>query len=180
MGVESSRFVFGVLLMAWPAVSLDVLLLLFGAFALVDGVLVLATAATVDRGTPGRWIAVLAGALATVVGIVTFLWPGLTQLGLLVLIALRAVILGTFELTAAVYIGRHTSAGAVATSLIACVGLLSIAFGVLLLAFRGTGLLALVWVIGFYALAVGFITIAKAVVTPLSTRWMTSAMAAHR
>ena len=171
---------FGVLLMAWPAISLQVLVLLFGAFALVDGVLVFATAAAAHKGTPGRSIALLAGALAAVVGILTFLWPGLTQLGLLVLIALRAVILGTLELTAAAYIGRHTSAGAMATSLIAGVGLLSIAFGVLLLVYPGTGLLTLVWVVGLYASALGVITIAKALVTPPSTPSMTSAMPAHR
>jgi uncharacterized membrane protein HdeD (DUF308 family) len=137
---------------------------------------VLATAAAADRGTPGRSIALLTGVLGVVVGILTFLWPGLTQLALLILIALRAVILGTVELAAAVYIGRYASGGAIATSPIACVGLLSITFGVLLLAYPGTGLLALVWVIGLYALALGLMTIAKAFVSTLSIE---PAMPAH-
>ena len=103
-------------------------------------------------------MAFIAGALAVVVGVVTFLWPGLTELVLLVLIALRAIMVGVAEMVTAARIGWHAPGG----WLLACVGVLSIAFGALLLMYPGTGVLALVWAIGLYAIVVGCLGIARA------------------
>ena len=149
---------FGVLLIGWPAISLTVLILLFGAFALVDGALIFATGLDLPSGEAARPVAFIAGALAVIVGIVTFLWPGLTGLVLLVLIALRAIIIGVAEMVMAARLGGHTSGA----WLLACVGLLSIAFGTLLLAYPGTGILALVWAIGVYAIVIGCLGLARA------------------
>jgi uncharacterized membrane protein HdeD (DUF308 family) len=149
---------FGVLLIGWPAISLTVLILLFGAFALVDGALILAIGVHMPSGEPARPVAFLAGTLAVIVGIVTLLWPGLTGLVLLALIALRAIIVGVAEIVIATRIGRHASAA----WLLACVGLLSIAFGTLLLVHPGTGILALVWVIGLYAIVIGSLGVVRA------------------
>jgi uncharacterized membrane protein HdeD (DUF308 family) len=142
---------FGLLLMAWPAISLSVLILLFGVFALADGAFILAVGFHRRSGEPARPVALVAGALALLVGILTFLWPGLTELALLVLIAVRAMIIGIAEVIAAGRLGRHSSVA----WLLAALGLVSIAFGALLLVYPGAGLLALVWVIGLYAVAVG-------------------------
>src|SRR5829696_7564937 len=81
---------FGILLLGWPAISLTVLILLFGAFALVDGALILAIGLQTPSGEAVRPVAFMAGTLAVLVGIATFVWPGLTEVVLLVLIALRA------------------------------------------------------------------------------------------
>jgi uncharacterized membrane protein HdeD (DUF308 family) len=148
---------FGLLLIGWPAISLTVLLLLFSAFALADGALILAAARDMPSGEAARRVAFVAGALAMVVGIATFLWPGLTGLALLVLIALRAIIVGVAEIVIAARIGRDVS-GAL---WLACLGLLSIAFGTLLLVYPGTGIMALVWAIGLYAIVIGFLSIAR-------------------
>jgi uncharacterized membrane protein HdeD (DUF308 family) len=149
---------FGALLIGWPAISLTVLILLFGAFALVDGALILAIGLEMPSGEVARPVAFIAGALAVIVGIATFLWPGLTELVLLALIALRAIVVGIAEIVIATRIGRHASAA----WLLACVGVLSIAFGTLLLVYPGTGILALVWVIGLYAIVIGSFGIARA------------------
>jgi uncharacterized membrane protein HdeD (DUF308 family) len=156
---------FGVLLVALPAISLSALILLFGAFALVDGVLILTIALRMASGEPARPIALLAGALAVVVGIATFLWPGITELVLLVLIALRAMIIGIAELIMARWVGRHASLA----WFLAALGLVSIAFGVLLLVYPGAGILALVWLIGLYAIVIGSASIAR--VWLLATRY---------
>ena len=76
---------------------------------------------------------------------------------LLVLIALRAIVIGVAEVVTAVHLGRD-----VAGWLLALVGLLSITFGALLLVYPGAGLIALVWVIGAYAVVVGALGIARA------------------
>lgn len=149
---------FGILLIGWPAISLTVLILLFGAFALVDGALILAIGLQTPSGEAVRPVAFMAGALAVLVGIATFVWPGLTEVVLLVLIALRAIIVGLAEMVTAARIGRHDSVG----WMLACVGLLSIAFGTVLLVYPGTAILALVWVIGLYAIVIGSVGIARA------------------
>ena len=156
---------FGVLLMASPAISLSVLILLFGAFALVDGALILTMGLQMGSGEPARPVALVAGALAVVVGVITFLWPGLTEVVLLVLIALRAMIIGIAELITAGRMGRHSSVA----WFLAALGLVSIAFGALLIADPAPGILALVWVIGLYAVVVGSAGIAR--VWLLATRY---------
>jgi uncharacterized membrane protein HdeD (DUF308 family) len=156
---------FGILLMAWPAISLSVLILLFGALALVDGALIITMGLRLASGEPARPVALVAGALAVVVGIATFLWPGITELVLLVLIALRAMIIGIAELITASWVGRHSSLA----WFLAALGLVSIAFGGLLLVFPGAGILALVWAIGLYAIVIGFARIVR--VWFLATRY---------
>jgi uncharacterized membrane protein HdeD (DUF308 family) len=148
---------FGVLLIGWPAISLTVLILLFGAFALVDGALILAMGLQMPSGEVARPVAFFAGGLAVIVGIATFVWPGLTEVVLLVLIALRATIVGVAEMVTAARIGRHDSVA----WMLACAGLLSVAFGTLLLVYSGTGILALVWAIGLYAIVIGCLGIAR-------------------
>jgi uncharacterized membrane protein HdeD (DUF308 family) len=149
---------FGVLLIGWPAISLTVLMLLFGAFALADGALIFAIGLEMPSGGATRPVAFIAGGLVVIVGVVTFLWPGLTELVLLVLIALRAIMVGVAETVTAARIGWH----APGVRLLAGVGVLSIAFGALLLMYPGTGVLALVWAIGLYAIMVGCLGIARA------------------
>jgi uncharacterized membrane protein HdeD (DUF308 family) len=149
---------FGVALLLWPGISLELLILLFGVFALVDGALVLATAIQARSTEPGYRIAIIAGALAMVVGTVTLLWPSLTALAVLVLIALRALVIGVAELATAERL-RGQGSGA---WVLAALGLVSITFGVFLLVYPGTGLLAMVWAIGLYAMLIGFIGIGRA------------------
>jgi uncharacterized membrane protein HdeD (DUF308 family) len=156
---------FGVLLVALPIISLTALILLFGAYALVDGVLILTMGLRMRSGEPGRSIALTAGAFAVGVGIATFFWPGLTELALLILIAVRAMIIGIAELITASRIGRHSSLA----WFLAALGLVSIAFGALLLVYPGAGILALVWAIGLYAIVIGSAGIAR--VWLLATRY---------
>ena len=148
---------FGVLLVALPAISLSALMLLFGAFALVDGALILTMGLRMASGEPARPVALVTGALAVIVGIATFSWPGLTEVVLLVLIALRAMMIGIAELITASWVGRHSSLA----WFLAALGLMSIAFGALLLVYPGAGILALVWLIGLYAIVIGSAGIAR-------------------
>jgi hypothetical protein len=91
---------FGVLAFAWPGVTLTVLVLFWGAFALVDGFLSLVAAFRTDNDH--RWGLLLEGIVGVGAGLVTFFYPGLTALGLLYIIAVWALITGVLELVAAV------------------------------------------------------------------------------
>ena len=152
---------FGLLLILWPAVSFRVFVFLFGAFALAEGALLVTGAVWSAPEADGRTAAFTAGSLGILVGVVTFFWPGLTLLAMLWLIALRAVIVGAAELSAATHLARQAAGGG-ATWLLGAAGVLSIAFGAVLVLFPGAGLVAVVWAIGLYAILLGAMLIGKA------------------
>jgi uncharacterized membrane protein HdeD (DUF308 family) len=143
--------IFGILALIWPQSAVLALVLLFGAFALVDGILAIATGIA-SHGHFERWWAVLLEGLAGIlIGIMTFFWPAMTALALLYFIAAWAVITGIFEIVAAIEF-RHVIPGEWAMIV---GGLLSVLLGVLLFVFPAAGALGFVWLVGIYAIAAG-------------------------
>jgi uncharacterized membrane protein HdeD (DUF308 family) len=143
--------IFGLVVFAWPGITLGVLVLFFGANALIDGVLAL-VAAFRGSASGGRWWGMLLqGILGIATGIITFAWPGLTALVLLYLIAAWAIVIGVFEIVAAIRLRKEIQG----EWLLALRGVLAIAFGAILFANPGAGALALVWLIGGFAIAFG-------------------------
>ncbi|GAA4083709.1 MULTISPECIES: HdeD family acid-resistance protein [Actinomadura] len=141
---------FGLIAWIWPGITVLTLVLLFGAYALVDGVGSLVAAA---RGVPGEsraWLGV-AGVCGIVLGIVALVWPGITGLALLFLIAVWALVTGVLEIVAAIRL-RHVIRG---EWLYALSGAVSVLFGVLLLVWPVSGALAVVWMIGFFSIVFG-------------------------
>ena len=98
---------FGVAAFAWPNLTLAALVILFGAYALVDGVFALVTAVRAAEAHERWWLFVLEGLAGIVVGIITFIWPGITALVLLYLIAWWALITGVFEIAAAIRLRKQ-------------------------------------------------------------------------
>ena len=142
---------FGIVAFAWPGITLGALVLLYGAYALVDGVFAIAAAlAGRAGGCPGGpccWRALVGIA----VGIMTFAWPGITALVLLYLIAAWAVVTGVLEIVAAIRLRKEIRG----EWLLALSGVLSVLFGMALVVNPGAGALAVVWLIGAYAIAFG-------------------------
>jgi uncharacterized membrane protein HdeD (DUF308 family) len=99
--------VFGVLAFMWPGLTLVTLVLFYGAFALVDGVLALAHAIMGGGEMGSRWWLALVGVAGIAVGILTFMWPGLTALLLLVFIACWAIVLGVFQIAGAIKLRKE-------------------------------------------------------------------------
>jgi len=149
---------FGCLLVGWPGTSLAALILVFGAFALIDGALIIIAGWTRWPTGPARVISVVAGGLAMLAGVAMFAWPAVTEIVLLVLLALRAAVIGVAELMIATHIGRS----APGAWLVAMMGVISIIVAVLLLANPATGLLVVVRAYGLYAALVGVLTIGQA------------------
>jgi uncharacterized membrane protein HdeD (DUF308 family) len=147
---------FGIIALAWPGITLGALVLLYGAYALADGVF--AIAAVMAGRTGGRpwWSLLVEGLVGIAVGIMTFAWPGITALVLLYLIAAWAFVTGIFEIVAAIRL-REEIRG---EWLLALSGILSILFGLALVVYPGAGALAVVWLIGAYAIAFGALLIA--------------------
>jgi uncharacterized membrane protein HdeD (DUF308 family) len=143
---------FGILAISWPGITLAVLLVLFGLYALANGILAVIAAVGSAEGRR-HWCALLiTGIVGIAAGIVAFAYPGITLVALLYVIAAWAVISGIFEIVAAV-----SGTGDVGTRwLFGLSGVLSVLFGILLFAYPLTGLLAVAWLIGFYAIFYGF------------------------
>jgi uncharacterized membrane protein HdeD (DUF308 family) len=145
--------VFGVLAFAWPGLTLTVLVLFWGAYALVDGVLALVSAFRTQHDH--RWGLLLEGIVGVAAGLVTFFYPGLTALVLVYIIAIWALITGALELYAA-YRLRRVVRNEVWLIL---GGIASLLFGLALLVAPGAGAIALVWLIAVYAVIFGVLLI---------------------
>jgi uncharacterized membrane protein HdeD (DUF308 family) len=143
---------FGILAVIWPETTLTVLVYLFGAYVLVDGVALLVALVRGDAGARRDASAVaIIGVLGIVVGVVTFVWPGLTALSLLYIVAFWAITTGTFQVIAAIALRKELEG----EFWMALGGVASIVFGALLIAFPGTGLISLVWLVGVWAIVFG-------------------------
>ena len=144
---------FGVLAFMWPGATLITLVWLFGAFALVNGILSLVLAAKTPKGYPKVGSLILGGLLGILAGLLAFVMPGITALGLLILIAAWAIVTGIMELVAAVKLRKIINN----EWLLVLAGIASVVFGVLLLFQPAAGALVLIWWIGAWALLSGIL-----------------------
>ena len=149
---------FGIFAFVWPGKTLAAVVLVFGAFALADGILSLIAAFKVrDQGKP-FWSLVIVGLLGIAAGAATFFWPGMTALVLVTFIGAWALVMGIFEIVAAIRLRKEIEG----EWLMGLSGLLSVLFGLFVLFQPGAGALALIWVIGGYALFFGCLLIVLA------------------
>jgi uncharacterized membrane protein HdeD (DUF308 family) len=146
---------FGLGAFFWPGITLVVLVALYGGYLFVDGILAVVSALMGRRAGPFPWGVFLAGLASIVGGLLTFLMPGLTALVLLYLIAVWAIVRGIFEIIAAFHLRRELTN----EWLLALNGVLSVLFGILLIAAPGAGALAVLWMIGTFAVIVGIVMI---------------------
>jgi uncharacterized membrane protein HdeD (DUF308 family) len=146
---------FGIAALARPGVTVLALVVLFGIYALIDGVLSIATAIWA-AGRHVRWPFALEGVVGIAAGIMTFAWPTITAVVLVILIGWWALITGIFEIVAAVRL-RNVIRG---EWLLALSGILSLLVGVLLVIYPVAGAVSVVWVIGAYALVFGVLLVA--------------------
>jgi uncharacterized membrane protein HdeD (DUF308 family) len=146
---------FGILLLVWPGVSLFVFAIFFGAFAFVDGIFTLVAAVNYKAGAGQRAWLFVRGILGIIVGIVTFFWPAITELALVLLIGAWALVTGIMELNFAFRSVRETGA----KWLFAVSGILSIILGILLLVRPVAAIIVVIWAIGAYAVLAGIVLI---------------------
>jgi uncharacterized membrane protein HdeD (DUF308 family) len=149
---------FGILIFAQPGISLLTLTLTFGVFALIDGAGNVVSAIGGRNENENWWILLLAGLASVGVGILTFFNPGITALALLFYVAAWAIATGLLEIVAAIRLRKEIQG----EFWLILAGLLSVAFGVMLMARPGLGALSVLWLIGGYAIAFGVILIALA------------------
>jgi uncharacterized membrane protein HdeD (DUF308 family) len=142
---------FGVLVLVWPDVTVLALALVFAAYAVVDGIGMIADGLGGDGDRRRRWFQVVAGVVGIVAGVVAALWPGITALVLIVVVGTWAVVTGALEIVAAVRLRTGTTGRWV----LAVSGVVSLIAGVIILARPEVGALALASVVAIYALLAG-------------------------
>jgi uncharacterized membrane protein HdeD (DUF308 family) len=142
----------GFFALARPGSALLALVLVFGAYALIDGILTLVSAAK-ENPEYGRGWLVLEGLADILIGLVTFVWPGITALALTYLIATWAIIKGIFELVGAVRLRRYIRH----EWLYIVGGVVSILLGVAIFGRPLLGALAITWMLGIYGLFFGVV-----------------------
>ena len=148
---------FGIFAFIWPGITLAALVLVWGAYAIADGVMALIAAFTMHEESKPMASLVIVGILGIAAGVVTFLWPGMTALVLLLFIASWAVLMGVFQIAAAIRLRKHIEH----EWLLALSGVVSILFGVRLMFLQPVvGALAVVWLIGGFAILFGILLIA--------------------
>lgn len=146
--------IFGIMAWVWPGATVLVLVVLFGAYVLVDGIVAIGAAI---RGTDvnGRgWLAVM-GVVGVIVGLVALFWPQITALALLFVIAAWAIIRGAVTIIGAIQLRRELTG----EWLLILSGAVSVIFGLVLLIWPISGALAVIWLIGVYAVFLGVMSI---------------------
>lgn len=152
-----AAIVFGVLAFAWPGITIMSLVILYGAYALVDGVF--SIIAAIGGGTPApRWWLALVGVLGILAGLISFAMPGMVALYLLLFIGAWAIVSGVMEIIGAIRLRKEIDN----EWMLILHGLLTVLFGVVLFVMPGAGALGLIWVIGAYAIAAGILMVALA------------------
>lgn len=160
---------FGILLWLQPEISLMAMLLFFGTFALIDGTLGIWTAIAGHKMHEHWWVLFLWGLIGIAVGILTFAVPGVTALALLFYIAIWAVATGALQIVAAIRLRKEITG----EWLLFLGGLASLIFGILLMIQPTAGVLALLWLIGTYAIIFGILLVSLAFKTRTFSKQLT-------
>jgi uncharacterized membrane protein HdeD (DUF308 family) len=144
---------FAAIAFTMPGMTLVTLVLLCGVYALADGL----TAMWVG-GQARAWSFVLLGILGVIAGVLTFIYPGITAVALLYLIAAWIIVRGVFEIVTAIQLRKEISN----EWMLILAGIVSVLFGVALVAKPAAGVLAVVWMIGAFAFIFGVMMIVLA------------------
>lgn len=146
---------FGLLAWTRPGITLGALIVLFAIYAFVDGVLAFVAAISGASGRPW-WMLVLEGLVGITAAAAAFLAPGITAIVLLLFIAARAIVGGILQIAAAIQLRKEIEG----ELWLVLAGAASVLFGLVLVARPGAGALAVIWMIGLYAILFGGLLVA--------------------
>ena len=156
----------GVIAFALPGITLGALVILFGAYALTDGIVAIIGAYRASKAHERWGVLLVEGLIGIVAAGVTIMWPGITALSLVLLIGVWAISTGIFEVVAAVKLRRYISG----EWLLLLSGIVSILFGVLVVILPLAGALAIALCIGVYSVVFGLLLISLGLRLRITTR----------
>jgi uncharacterized membrane protein HdeD (DUF308 family) len=146
---------FGVLAFVWPTITLLTLVVMFGVYAIVDGLVAAWTGLSRTKDSPRWWTFLLEGLISIGAGVIALIWPELATLVLIYMIASWAVITGILEIAAAVRLRNEITNEWV----LGLGGVVSIALGVILFLQPLAGGLAIIWTVAAYAVIFGVLLV---------------------
>lgn len=146
---------FGILAFVWPTITWLTLIVMFGVYAIVDGLVTIITGLSRTKETPRWWVFLGEGLLTIAAGVIALIWPGLTTLVLIYILASWAVITGVLEIAAAVRLRDEISN----EWILGLGGFVSMALGILLFLQPAAGGIAIIWIIAGYALVFGILLV---------------------
>jgi len=150
-----AAIVFGVIAFVYPGLTIAVLVLLFGAWVLVDGVFRI-VGAIGHRASDSDWgFNLIIGILGIIIRFLTFHAPGITALALVIYIAAWALMIGATEIAVAIKLRREIKG----EWFLILMGLASIVFAILLLWNPVLGAATLIWIMAWYAVIFGVLAI---------------------
>jgi uncharacterized membrane protein HdeD (DUF308 family) len=143
----------GALAILWPGITLAILVGIFGLYAVLDGIANLLLGFSRARGR--SWVQIVQGLVGIGAGVLTFIWPTVTALALVLFIGAWAIVTGVLEMVAAVRLRKAIKG----EWLLALSGLMSMIFGILVFAFPGAGAVGIAWLLGIYAAGAGLVLV---------------------
>lgn len=146
---------FGILILAWPGLTIGVLVIIYGVFALVGGILSMIISLFSIGKYSNWWVMFLEGVLGFIVGGIVLKWPAISLLLLVIIIGIWVIISGIAQIITAFFVRQQIKN----EWLMALSGLISLLFGLLLFSWPISGIIVLSWLIGFYALLLGIFLI---------------------
>jgi uncharacterized membrane protein HdeD (DUF308 family) len=150
--------VFAILAIAWPGITLLVLVAMFAAYALLSGGVALAAAFKNRKVDKHWWVVLLIGIISLAAGVVAILAPGLTALMLVLLMGANALVTGILQIVLAVRLRKEIHN----EWILILSGVISTVFGVLAILFPGAGALAMVMIVSFYSMFTGILLLTLA------------------
>jgi len=147
---------FGLTAFVWPAITWIVLVFMFGIYTLVDGLAALGTSLSRAKNGPRWWTSLLKGVMSIGAAVMALIWPQLTGLVMVLVIAGGAIFTGVLEIIAAIHL-RHEINN---EWLLAVGGIVSITLGVFLFLQPAAGGMAILWTVAAFAMIVGVLLIA--------------------
>jgi uncharacterized membrane protein HdeD (DUF308 family) len=142
---------FGILAYAWPGITLATLIIFFGVYVLINGILLVIKTIGNWGKRDDRWLLLLEGLLGIGIGVITLVAPGITAIVLIFYIAAWSLATGVLEIAAAIRLRKEIPGeGWMILS-----GVASLVFAILVMLFPGAGALGLLWLIAAYAIIFG-------------------------
>jgi len=153
-----AAIIFGILTFVLPGSSLIALVLLFGAYSFVDGIFSISAAMAGRKTHEDWWVLLLGGIVGVIIGILTFMAPNYTALFLVLYIAIWAMSTGISLIALAIRLRKAMRGEWV----LILAGIVSLFYGILLVMQPAAGALALLWIIGSYAIVFGILLVVLA------------------
>ncbi|WP_064256428.1 HdeD family acid-resistance protein [Rhodococcus sp. D-6] len=145
---------FGVVALVWPGITVWALVVVFAAYAIIDGIVLVVQSVRDKPEGWGWWLAM--GVISVLAGLVALFWPGITALALLYVIAFYAILFGITGIVGGIRFRKVPESGWVWSVL---AGVVAVLFGIVLLIFPGEGILSLIVLLGIYAILFGVLLI---------------------